>query len=319
MKKAAQAVYNLSIAVLYNFLKFAWNLYLNYWEEFSALSDVYTEEYGQTQLKAIEAAQALPDNEQRQGSQQSVGNKLTKATKKGVMMWKQLKSFIIKSYTDPGDQQAALKQAGIAHYDKAAAPNYSEASLLLSDGLSFINANIDELTKGGMPARFVSAYTEAKTAFDAQQALYGTAKGTSKDGTVDKVAANNTIYITTKYMLADGVNIFVDKPEIAAQFTKAAILRLITTDGISGIHFVVRDLETKMPLDTATINIVGVKGTFSVNKRGVYDIRLPKATYYFTVTVPDYPVYQGSVVLDANVMRRAEVLVKKADSATAVS
>ena len=213
----------------------------------------------------------------------------------------------------------ALKQAGLAHFEKGSNYNYSEVSLLLSDGLTFLTENTETLQKGGMPARFVEAYTTAKTDFDNQHVLYGAAKGNATDGTNNKIAANNTLFTSTKLMLADAVTIFAEQPAIQKQFTLAAIQRMVTTNGVSGIHFVVRDSETKKPLDTAAISIVGQQQPFTVNKRGVLDIKLPKATYYFTVTIQGYTSFHGSVILDANVMRRTEVLATKAESASIAS
>ena len=318
MKKGTTRNYHFAIAILYSILKFAWNLYGKYWESFAPLSDVYTEEYGQNQLTAIAAAQAMPDNEQRQGSKQNTGNKLKASCKKGVTVWKQLRQFIIKS-VEPADLDTALKQAGLAHFEKIASYNYGEVSLLLSDGLTFLTGNTAVLEKGGMPARFIEAYAAAKTAFDNQQALYGAAKGNATNGKNDKIAANNALYTSLTLMLADAATIFEEQPEIQKQFTLVAIERLITTDGVSGIHFLVRNSETKQPLETAAISIVGQQKPFPVNKRGALEIKLPKATYYFSVTVPGYPMYNGQVVLDANVMRRAEVLVTKTESSTAIS
>ena len=313
MKKKNEAVYPGAMALLYSVSFLAWNLYVKRWSAFNALSDKYTQQYGEDMLAAVEAAKSMPDVHQRRGNTGNVSNRLQTATAQALLSWKRLERLILKAFP-LAEQGTAIVLAGGAHYAKAARGNYSELSLLLAAGTGFISKNMAALQQGGMAASFPTAYNTASATLTQEYASYGAALSTATDDTTDKVKANNALYIALKEMLDDAQTLFEEEPNIRKQFTYKAIRNKVTKDVACGLHFVIRDSETGKGLPAATITFTTQQESYTVNEKGVLDIKLEKGAYKIVVSVPGYVPYMSEVTVDPGVMHRVAITLKKAET-----
>ncbi len=108
MKNEIKSSYTGSMVVFYMVCRFGWNLYTKYWEDFAKLSSAYTKDSGTNALKAISAAQALPDMAQRRGSTKQQGSELDDSSKVALLFWKTLRRYIVKAFAPPY-QAAAIE------------------------------------------------------------------------------------------------------------------------------------------------------------------------------------------------------------------
>ena len=274
-------------------------------------SDTYTKEWGDDLQKRIAEAQAMPNVGQRRGNTKAAGNGLDASSIKAVLVWKKLQRFIIKAFT-PDEVEAALQQAGSTHYAKAAKLNFGELSLLMTAGQTFIEENTDRLIKGGMPASLPDDFTAVKNDFDTNHTAYGDAKGNATTGTSNKIEANNQLYAQVMNMFGDAQTIFAEQKNIAAQFSFQAIKRMVTKNGASGIHVIVKDSTTKKPLVTASVITNYSTESYAVNDRGSLLLKLPKGTYSVTITNPGYASFTKDITIDSTGMTRLSAELSKA-------
>ncbi len=215
--------------------------------------------------------------------------------------------------------EAALQQAGSAHYDKAVKLNFGEIAALVTAGQTFIEQNIDILTSAGMPASMADEFAAAVKSFDTYYAAYGNAKGDATTATGDKIEVNNRLYAQIMNMFGDAQIIFAGQRNIAKQFSFQAVRRIITKDAPSGIHFTVKDITNKKPVILASIITSNSPDAKPVNKRGALELKLSKATYTYTVTAPGYTPVSGIITIDSSGMSRLSITLSKADDVAVAS
>lgn len=314
MQSKTQSLYRTSMVILYMVCRFGWTLYNKYWESFSELSEEYTKDYRVQQLAAVNKAQALLDASQRRGTVKQQGVELDDSSQSAILFWKKLRRFIMKAI--PGrDQDAAIAQAGGAHFAKAREGNRAELTDLLTAGQTYLTANEAMLIdKAAMPATFAAGYNKAKDLYDKQHLDYASAKGDATDGTVDKVEANNELYKNIQFMFGDAQTVFDKQKMVAKQFSFAAVKRLVTKD-MAGIHFTILEAgikEPKKPAITAIITTDESGEAYPVNKRGVASILMKAGVHSVTVSCPGFQTYTGIVKADAGVKHRVKIeLVKE--------
>ncbi len=312
MSKENKSLYPGSMVVFYMVCRFGWNLYSKYWEQFAKLSSHYTKDTGTNALKAIDAAQALPDVTQRRGNTKQQGTELDESSVQALLFWKKLRRYIIKTFASQY-QAAAIEQAGGTHFAKASTGNYAEITNLMVAGQAYITKNAQLLmNKGTMPETFEADYNKAKDTYDTEHLEYGTAKGEATDGTSDKITANNNLYTDLQEMFADAQVVFEDDKSIAKQFSYAAVKRSVSKD-LSGIHFQVLQTDKKTTIETAVITTDESNETYPVNERGVLDLRMKVGAHSVTVAAPGFVPYSGVVMVNAGVMHRVKITLAKAE------
>ncbi len=319
MKTKEKALYKSSMVVFYMVCRFAWNLYTKYWEDFASLSSSYTKDTGTNALKAISAAQALPDVAQRRANTKQQGTELDDSSKAALLFRKRLRSYIIKAVA-PQLRAAAIEQAGGTHFAKASNGNLSEITDLMLAGQTYIAANSELLiSKGTMPETFADDYNKAKDTYDTEHLEYGQAKGDATEGTVDKITANNNLHNAIQEMFGDAQIVFDDRKAIAKQFSYAAVKRLVSKD-LSGIHFSVFNTVAgkPKPVTTAFISTDESEDVLPVNKRGVLDVIMKVGVHSVTITSPGFASYSGVVKVDPGVRHRVKIELVKAAAATEV-
>lgn len=311
MRSTTKSLYDASMVILYMVCRFGWTLYSKYQERFATLSEDYTKEYGEEQLALVNQAQALLDVSQRRGTVTQQGNELDGSSLAAILFWKKLRRYILKAFVG-ADPQAAIVQAGGAHFAKARNGSWTEITELLTAGQTYLQANAALLTeKGKMPAGFPADYSKAKDAYDKEHIGYGSAKSNAADGTTDKVEANNTLYTNLQFMFGDAQTVFDNQKPVAKQFTFAAVKRLVTK-GMSGIHFTVINPLTKKPLPEALITTDESAEVYEVNARGVATILMKAGVHSITVSCPGFSTYTGLVKADAGIKHRVKIeLIKQ--------
>ncbi len=142
-------VYPCSMAELYTICRMGWNSFIANLAVFSGFLNTYTAVYGQDALDEIDAAEAMPEFQERNEQAELALVQLKQTGKAALKHWKFLRNYISRSFVEE-ERKAKWESAGSDHYDKASNQNWSELRNMLTAGSNFITANAAALGAGGM-------------------------------------------------------------------------------------------------------------------------------------------------------------------------
>lgn len=258
--------------------------------QFTAFKAKYVAAFFTALNAEIDAAEALPDEEQRQEDARTFRVVLkTKATE-GMAFWQTLKRYITDAYP-ANEVEIKLDAAGQAHYRKAGKDDWAAVQRLLVDGNTFITDNTADLSAGGnMPAAFATTFGTAKTDYDTAYNDFFNASQNSEVATQTKMIANNTVHSKMMSVFLDGQEIFKNDEAVKKLYTFDQILLTITGPGIAGVRGSIKDSITNLLITSGvTISIFGTDHTTTVGPDGRYEISpVASGTYTIVITCPDY-------------------------------
>lgn len=225
----ANSEYNCSQSSLYATCRTMWNNYLLFQPEFEAFKPKYTVLYGTNALAAVTTAQLIPDSQARGSAAEVAKINLTNNYGPAALLkWQILKSYIEEAY--PNHSKPKLEEAGSKFYGLASNQNWEKLIQMMASGLTFLAdaGNLADLGANlNMPAGFPASFAASKTAFDTEYDVFMGKQSGGKEGTVDKIAANNAVYQTAIRLSKDSPLVFPKAPETAGRMIFAEILRLV--------------------------------------------------------------------------------------------
>jgi hypothetical protein len=178
-------------------------------EDIDALHDNLSEEYDIPHIEAIEAkvdaAEALPDEDQRSSPHETAKVILEEENETSLATFGKLERYIEKSF--PKNQwKIKTDEAGGTKYRKASNKNWEFTKAMLKDMNDFVNnAEYQAIleTDNKMPHAFVAAVGTAKTNFNTKYESFKTKRQTSDD-TQEKLTANNEVNRLLQELSKDG-------------------------------------------------------------------------------------------------------------------
>jgi len=309
-----KAEYGSTMAELYTICRMGWNSFIANITDFTDFLTIYTPQFGQDALDEIDAAEAMPEFQERNEQAELALVDLKAKAKIALKQWRSLRNYIRASFPID-DRKAKWESAGSDHYEKAANQNWSELRNMLTAGSNFIAANTASLTAGGMPPTFVTAYNDARTAFNASLITFTDNELNEVEGTDLKVVANNAIYHKLIDMFDDGVLIFEDVPAKRERFVFAHLKALITTptgtDTEKEVYFkgLMSDALTSLPIPLvsfiAKLNNGAPDLTVTTDTEGAYKFKFSDLATDFTgnvtilVTLSGYQPYTATIAVQA--------------------
>ena len=304
--------YNCSQQALYDVCRAGWASCTTYLAEFTSFSPLYTASFIADKLEKVDAAQALPDAEQRTEDSRTLRVELKNKTTEALEQWQRLKRYITKAY--PADQlEIKLDAAGQAHYNKAAKDDWGAAANLLTDAVAFATTNSADLElNSNMPPGFPAAYAAIKTAFDALHQSYITTSQTDEVQTQTKITANNGIHAAIMSMFLDGQRLFKNNEAVKKLFTFDQVLLTVTGPGLQGVKGDVTEDGTDLPVANAAVAFSGpTNKTVQTDAEGHYECpQLAAGTYTLQVTAPGYaPLTLNNIEVETGVMKTVDVVV----------
>jgi len=257
---------------LYTIVKTGWESYAEYLAQFSNHSTLYTAVRGADQLLAVEAARAMPDEEQRTEVHATLRVQMIPLAEECLIVWSNMSTYIRDGF--PKDEYDNKRlAAGYAYYAGAEHRDWDDVKGLMQNGLTFATANAAELGTGGMPITFMPSFIAAKDAFELKHNAFLQAEEQAKVLGDAKVVANNTLYIDLTKMFEDGKKIFREEAAIREQFTFDRVWNLVGNPGSGtgvaatvveiGVYFF--DDDTELPLEGAQFTFVNAPGGVSVS------------------------------------------------------
>ncbi|MBX7141027.1 MAG: carboxypeptidase-like regulatory domain-containing protein [Chitinophagales bacterium] len=239
---------------LYEIGRISWNSCKDFLDDFKNLKALYTTTFIDDKLAAIDAAEALPDDQARGAEHEVLRASLTKQADTCLGYWLQLRRYIETAYTDPIVQKARLEEAGYKDYDKASNNNWEKVTSILKSGSEFIANHTADLTAGdNMPAGFATTYNDAMNAYGPILGQFKAQQEEAEVGTNVKLSANNTVYEDLQKMMDDGKFLYRNDASKRDQFVFEQVKNLVTNPGKAGLVVTVVEAISFIPLADASV------------------------------------------------------------------
>lgn len=255
---------------------------------FTAFKPKYTKTFVDDRLAELNAAIALPDEDQRDGASRTLNIELQMTATSGLANWQTLKRYISDAYA-PDFVKVKCDEAGQKHYQKASQNEWSSVKTLMNDGMAFIDDNLATLTAAdNMPPGFQNTFKDAKEAFGnkLQQFLDGEETNTIKAKA--KNEANFQCYTRLISMFKDGQEIFKTDDATKRQFVFETVIGIVSGVDAAGFRGTVKTQEG-VPVEGAIIMAVGHDGQAVSDEDGRYLYKpLPAGTYKTTFTAEGF-------------------------------
>ena len=136
----------------------------------------------------------------------------------------------------------------------------------------------------------------------------------NKQGTSDKLLANNALYSKVIAVCEDGVYIFRNDAAKASQFVWTSVTEIITPPGAAGLRGVIQDDVTSAFISGALVTLKGdnsqvIEVTSDADGKYLFD-RLPVDDYIGKVKKEGYDEYQFNVTIKTSVASIKNFLLK---------
>jgi hypothetical protein len=252
--KRKQTKYNCRQIELYTVSTMAWKSCLNNLSRFAEWSTLYTSEYIEAQLKAVEAAATLPGALVRNSQQVSLRIELMECGEQNLYNWQSLKLYIMKAMPE-ALAIIAVKAAGSSYYEKAANNSWSNMQSLLNTGVNFIRLNAERLlVNNTTPSTFLTAFASDAKRFITLMDQYYLIESDNCLAARTKVDANNAIYTELIRMLNDAKLIFKKDAALKRQFVFSALVQKVSRPHPAQMPQVLSNDTTTLFIDDASVN-----------------------------------------------------------------
>jgi hypothetical protein len=217
-----------------------------------------------------------------------------------------LRIFIKKAYTNPAQQKVQLSAAGFDDYEKAMKENWDLLKNLLTTASAYVASHQTALSaNGNMDAGFPVTIEALKNLMISEITVYSNYRDNAKEGTSDKIDANNKVYAIVVDVCEVGQFIYARNPAKQSQFVWDSILDIISSPGSAGLKVFVRDGVTFLARANAEIKIQRPGEpviTLVTDANGfVHFTNLPVGTYVGNITGAGYPEFNFEVTIETGV------------------
>ena len=308
-----KAKYPGTTAVLYLIVQIVCDLAMKRLKEFSLLKKKYTQAFFDDILESLDAAEAMPNDSSRKGTQ---SDKRTGLEDVNAIICKLFQTLLL--YIEEGFDESRWKNmrqvAGGDFYDAAANSDWKASKTMQEMAILFMTKYAEELAAGDMPADFAANFAVQNTAFLAALLNFSTGKNTTGEETADKMMANNDLHKRIMGVMRDGRRIFVEDAALQKEFSYSAQRKLLGGQGTTGFRFSLKVSETLVPVEKASIQFLPSGEVFSEITDGVMMVYLPELkkdeVYSYLLTAPGYEEIAGTLVADTGVMHRVNLILK---------
>ncbi len=304
--------YNCGQQELYAVCRLGWDACSDNLADFTAFKSKYDAPFIAARLAEIDAAEALPDEEQRTEDARTFRIELKELATAALAYWQKLKRYITDAF--PASQvEVKLDAAGQAHYAKAGKDDWNAVARLMLDGNTFITDNSATLQAGGnMPAAFAGDFEDARDDFDDKLTEFLEASQSSEVSTQTKITANNDIHAKLMNMFLDGQEIYKTDEAVKKLFTFEQVLLTVAGPGNQGYKGNITQTNNAN-VTGGTVEFSGLTNkTVQIDVNGHYNCPQLSAGpgYTITVTVPACEVKViENVEVETGVMKTLNIQV----------
>ena len=299
-----QTLYNCSQQDFYNAARLGIKICGDKVADLGKLKGKYTPEFFTFLLADVNAADQMPDADNRRAMRQNVRLDLVALKNKVLKLYGFLKSYIDEAY-DADRRDLMYTAAGDGYAAKARAENWGSVTTLLSSAIPFTEKNKDHLTaKNNMPPTFLDDLKAAEQAFKAGYDIFLAIEG-GKVQADEKIAANNAVYTAIVSLLTDAQRVFKDEdPAFAKKLSFSALVAQTHGTKNAGLVGKITQTDGKTPIVGAIVSLAGTEKTTVTDSEGKYEFYplsigsysvMVKADTYITQTVSEQNIKLGTV------------------------
>lgn len=283
-----QALFNCSQADFILVMNIILNSFSEYLSDFAVVSRKYDSTWGTTVRDKLQAAENLPNEEEREAASEELRSKLMEQAILGRKMWQFLKHYINDAY-ELSMAKIKLKAAGSNLYDDASNDNWPIIQMMFNMAQRFLAANEEELLAAGeMPLTFKADFDAMFKEFRKRLMAFEDGKENNMVISQQRTSALNEVHLLVMPMATLGQRIFASNEAVRKQFVFSDVLSRVGGTGLAGIRGKVTDVETSAGIEAATISMKDVEQTAVTDENGNYVLNSPSGKYQVTVTAPGY-------------------------------
>ena len=208
--------YNCGQAELYKACRIVWLLCQEYLTEFADYKSIYTAAFIAENLALINTVKAMPDHEERMKPVKASQQDLVAERQDASDFYRLLFGYCTTAFKDDISLRDSMyEEAGKSYFDKVAGGSWKEISGLLTAMVPFVQNRKEVLmTKGFMPASFLTRLEAKQASFKAAEQTWKTKSAETPIDTDAKIIANNDLKVRAREVITDGPLVFIKKKDI---------------------------------------------------------------------------------------------------------
>ena len=272
-----------------------------------------------TSLRAdLLAARNIPALSQRQSEQEIARINLLAKLTLCLDKLNALRLYIRDAYTVSAIRDVRMMEAGFGDYEKAAEANWEKLEAIMNNAKVFIGLHEAELLAGdNMPAGFKADFDTLAATVNPEVVAMQNMRENNKQGTSEKILANNNLYTKVMAVCEDGAYIFRNDAAKASQFVWSSVSEIITPPGAAGLRGDVKDELTSEVIVGASVNVKRADApmiTVVTDVDGKYLFgSLPAGDYEGKVTNEGYQSVGFTVAISTGVISFKNFTLKKVE------
>lgn len=272
-----------------------------------------------TALRAeLLAARNIPALSQRQSEQEIARINLLSKLTLCLDKLNALRLYIRDAYTVSAIREVRMMEAGFGDYEKAADANWEKLEAIMNNAKVFLSLHeADLLASDNMPVAFKADFDALAATVNPEIVAMQNMRENNKQGTSEKIQANNNLYTRVMSVCEDGAYIFRNDAAKASQFIWSSVTDIITPPGAAGLKGEVKDELTSEIIIGASVNIklpdsplisvvTGADGKYLFGS-------LPIGNYEGKVTMDGYQSVGFTVSISTGVVSTKNLVLKKVE------
>jgi hypothetical protein len=272
-----------------------------------------------TSLRAdLLAARNIPALSQRQSEQEIARINLLAKLKLCLDKLNALRLYIRDAYTVSAIREVRMMEAGFGDYEKAAESNWEKLEAIMNNAKVFIGLHEAELLAGdNMPAGYKADFDALAATVNPEVVAMQNMRENNKQGTSEKILANNNLYTKVMAVCEDGTYIFRNDAAKASQFVWSSVSEIITPPGAAGLRGDVKDELTSEVIVGASVNVKRADSpmiTVVTDIEGKYLFgSLPAGDYEGKVTMEGFQSIGFTGTISTGVVSNKNFVLKKVE------
>lgn len=278
---------------------------------FAYFRAVYTDEYCEVLLANIATAEAMPNEQARMLTHETIRAELIELDKQCRNKWQAGKRYI--AYCYPDTQEDNWDAFGWSSYEAASNESWTAVNALMTAATTYLVLHTDALAaNNNMPLSFPAALNNLANAFKEKYNEFTLAQQDAVTGTVAKINANNATYTSIINISMDSAVIYSDNSTMRDLFSFSTVCGLVVPSGASSANITVINDETKTPI-IAQVQIQGSDKMATTNAAtGKCEItQLASGSTVFNITADGFVKQTITKVLNIGAASRIEVSMVK--------
>jgi hypothetical protein len=227
-----------------------------------------------------------------------------------------LRLYIRDAFTVSAIRDVRMMEAGFGDYEKASEANWEKLEAIMNNAKVFIGLHEAELLAGdNMPAGFKADFDALAATVNPEVVAMQNMRENNKQGTSEKILANNNLYTKVMAVCEDGAYIFRNDAAKASQFVWSSVSEIITPPGAAGLRGDVKDELSSEVIVGASVNVKRADSpmiTVVSDVEGKYLFgSLPSGDYEGKVTNEGYQSVGFTVTISTGVVSIKNFTMKK--------